>query len=224
MKVDILTLFPKMLDGFLTESIVGRAVDGGIIDLSVQNLRNWSNNKHNSVDDRPFGGGAGMVVRPEPIFSAISDLRTKDTKVVYLCPDGKVFSSKTAKRLAREKHIIFLSGHYEGIDERVRENAIDEEISIGDYVLTNGTLPAAVVLDAVIRYIPGVLGCEQSLEQDSFGENLLTYPQYTRPAKFRNWSVPEVLLSGNHEQISAWRLRQRVSRTINKRPDLIFNR
>lgn len=224
MKVDILTLFPGMLGGFLSESIIGKAVESGIIDLRVKNLRNWANNRHNSVDDRPFGGGAGMVMRPEPLFSAISELKTAETKVVYMCPDGKPLSSKIARELSLEKHLVLVSGHYEGIDERVRELAIDEEISIGDYVLTNGTLPAAVLLDAVVRYIPGVLGCEQSLDQDSFGDGLLAHPQYTRPAKFLDLSVPDVLLSGDHEKISAWRTKQRIARTIKKRPDLIFNR
>lgn len=213
-----------MLDGFLSESIVGRAVRSELIDVSVHNLRDWAKNRHRTVDDRPFGGGAGMVLKPEPLFEAIESLRGKSTKIIYLCPDGRPLNSGLSKQLAQESHLLLVSGHYEGIDERVREHLIHEEISIGDYVLTNGTLPAAVLLDAVVRYLPGALGKEQSLEQDSFGHRLLAYPQYTRPFVFREWAVPSVLCSGNHGAIVQWRNKQQAIKTLQRRPDLILKK
>lgn len=223
MKIDILTLFPKMLEGFVSESILGRAIREGHVDLMIHNIRDWSQNAHHTVDDRPFGGGAGMVLKADVLARAIQSLRTQNTRVIYLCPDGVPLKTEMVKTLAGEQHLILISGHYEGIDERFREQNVDEEISIGDYVLTNGTLPAAVLVDAIMRYIPNVLGDEQSLQQDSFSNTFLTFPQYTRPLTFNDAEIPSILFSGNHEAIARWRLEQQMLRTIRRRPDLIFN-
>jgi len=209
-----------MADGFLEESILGRAQKNDLLSLRVHNIRDWAEGKHKITDDRPFGGGAGMLMKPEPLFAAIESLQTERSKVVYLAPDGERFNSAIARELSEEDHLIFLSGHYEGIDQRVRDCLVDRELSIGDYVLTNGTIAACVVIDALARYIPGVLGEEKSLTQDSFNGSLLTFPQYTRPAEFRGMQVPEVLLSGHHGEIEAWRTRQREHRTRKLRPDL----
>ena len=221
MQIDVLTLFPAMLEGFLGESMLGRARDRGIVTIRVHNLRDWATDKHKVTDDRPFGGGAGMVLKPEPVFAAVEQLRAPGARVVYLTPDGAPLTPAAGERLAGEKHLIFLSGHYEGIDQRIREHLVDEEVSIGDYVLTNGTLAAAVVIDVLCRFIPGVLGEEKSLTHESFPRNLLDFPQYTRPAEFRGWSVPEVLLSGNHALIEKWRLEQCLEKTRRLRPDLL---
>jgi len=220
LKIDLLTLFPGMADGFLEESILGRAQKNDLLSLRVHNIRDWAEGKHKITDDRPFGGGAGMLMKPEPLFAAIESLQTERSKVVYLAPDGERFNSAIARELSEEDHLIFLSGHYEGIDQRVRDCLVDRELSIGDYVLTNGTIAACVVIDALARYVPGVLGEEKSLTQDSFNGSLLTFPQYTRPAEFRGMQVPEVLLSGHHGEIEAWRTRQREHRTRKLRPDL----
>lgn len=219
-KIDLLTLFPQMAEGFLSESILGRAVANGLLELGVHNLRDWSKDKHNKVDDRPFGGGAGMVLMPEPLFAAIEALKTGETTTIYLCPDGEKLTTPLAKELAEKEHLLLLSGHYEGIDQRVRDTLVDREVSIGDYVLTNGTLPAAVLIDCVVRQIPGVLGEEKSLTQDSFNDNFLTFPQFTRPAEYRGMKVPEVLLSGDHAAIKRWREEERRRRTREQRPDL----
>ena len=219
--IDILTLFPGMLDGFLAESILGKGLERGLLTVKVHDLRNWTTDKHHTADDRPFGGGAGMVLKPEPVFAAIEQLQTPGCRRIYLTPDGVPFSTPAAQRLSGEKHLIFLSGHYEGIDQRIRDRVIDEEISIGDYVLTNGTIAAAVVLDAVSRFIPGVLGEEKSLTHESFTSTFLDFPQYTRPAEFRGMSVPEVLLSGNHGEIEKWRHARQVEKTRQVRPDLL---
>ena len=224
LKFDCISLFPEMLSGFISASIIGRAIRENLIAIGLHNLRDWAVDKHHVTDDSPFGGGAGMVLKPEPIFSAIEDIGTANSKVILLCPDGAVLNSKAAQRLAKEEHLILLSGHYEGVDERVREHLVDEEISIGDYVLTNGTLAAAVLIDSIARYVPGVLGSEESLEQDSFSDGFLTFPQYTRPAEFRGLTVPDVLLSGNHIEIAKWRQQQRVTRTMQRRPDLMKGR
>ena len=221
MHIDVLTLFPRMLDGFLAESIVGKALAGGLLSVKVRDLREWTTDKHRTADDRPFGGGAGMVLKPEPVFAAIEQLQTPGCRRIYLTPDGVPFSTRRATHLAGEQHVILLSGHYEGIDQRIRDTLIDEEISIGDYVLTNGTIAAAVVLDAVSRFIPGVLGEEKSLTHESFTSKLLDFPQYTRPAEFRGMSVPEVLLSGNHGEIEKWRHARQVEKTRQVRPDLL---
>jgi tRNA (guanine37-N1)-methyltransferase len=219
--IDVLTLFPRMLDGFLAESILGKGIESGLLTVKVHDVRDWATSKHKNADDRPFGGGAGMVMKPEPVFAAIEQLQTPGCRRIYLTPDGVPYSQKLAGELAKETHLILLSGHYEGIDQRIREKVIDQEISIGDYVLTNGTLPAAVVIDALARLIPGVLGEEKSLTHESFTGKLLDFPQYTRPAEFRGMSVPEVLLSGDHAKIEEWRNAQRIEKTRQVRPDLL---
>ena len=221
LRFDCISLFPEMLHGFVSCSIVGRAVQNGLLQINLHNLRDWAKDKHHITDDSPYGGGAGMVLKPEPIFDAVEELRFQYSKVVYMCPDGDPLTTNVAKSFTQESHIIILSGHYEGVDERVREQLVDKEISIGNYVLTNGTLASAVLIDAVARYIPGVLGDESSLSQDSFSDGLLSFPQYTRPARFRDMSVPDVLMSGNHAEIAKWRMNQRVMRTKIRRPDLI---
>jgi tRNA (guanine37-N1)-methyltransferase len=221
MDVDLLTLFPGMVGGFLSESMIGRAIENRLLDVKVHNLRDWATDKHKVTDDRPFGGGAGMLLKPEPIFLAVEQLRRPETTVLYFAPDGEKLSSALAREFAANQHLVLLSGHYEGVDHRVREHLVDREISIGDYVLTNGTLAAAVFIDAVARYIPGVLGDEKSLTQDSFQNKLLSFPQFTRPAEFRGMKVPEVLLSGDHAKIEQWRAEQRRERTRRLRPDLI---
>ena len=221
LRIDVLTLFPRMLDGFLSESILGRALDKGLLKVDVHDLRAWCTDKHRTADDRPFGGGAGMVLKPEPAVAAIEALSSPGCRRIYLTPDGQPFSESLARELSTETHLVLLSGHYEGIDQRIREEVIDLEVSIGDYVLTNGTLPAAVMIDAMARFIPGVLGEEKSLTHESFTGKLLDFPQYTRPAEFRGKSVPEVLLSGNHGEIEKWRLAQRIEKTRQVRPDLL---
>lgn len=221
MRIDILTLFPAMLDGFVSESMLGRAQEAKLLEINVRNIRDWTQDKHRTTDDRPFGGGAGMLMRCEPVFAAIEAVQTPGCRRIYLTPDGVPFTAAKAEQLSHEKHLVLLSGHYEGIDQRIRDTIIDEEISIGDYVLTNGTLAAAVVVDALARFIPGVLGEEMSLTHESFTRKLLDFPQYTRPAEFRGMSVPEVLLSGNHAEIEKWRHARRMEKTRSVRPDLL---
>lgn len=221
MRIDVLTLFPAMLDGFLSESMLGRAQEAKLLEIKVHNLRDWATDKHRTTDDRPFGGGAGMVLKCEPVFDAIEQVQTPGCRRIYLTPDGTPLSPALARELSGQKHLVLLSGHYEGIDQRIREKIIDQEISIGDYVLTNGTLAAAVVIDALARFIPGVLGEEKSLTTESFTSKLLDFPQYTRPAVYRGMSVPEVLLSGNHGEIEKWRHAQQVEKTQSVRPDLL---
>jgi tRNA (guanine37-N1)-methyltransferase len=221
LKIDLLTLFPGMVDGFVTESILGRAQEQGLLEIRVHNLRDWATDKHHVTDDRPFGGGAGMVLKPEPVAAAIEAVSTPGCTVIYLCPDGETLSTPMARQLAGKGHLVLISGHYEGLDQRVRDLLVHREISIGDYVLTNGTLPAAVLMDRVARQIPGVLGEELSLTQDSFHGTLLGFPQYTRPVEFRGRRVPEVLLSGHHEAIAQWRLEQQTAKTRTRRPDLL---
>jgi tRNA (guanine37-N1)-methyltransferase len=220
-RIDVLTLFPGMLDGFLAESILGKGLERDLLTVSVHDLRSWTTDKHRTADDRPFGGGAGMVMKPEPVFAAIEQLQSPGCKRIYLTPDGVPLSPAMAADLAKESHLILLSGHYEGIDQRIRDSVIDLELSIGDYVLTNGTLAAAVVIDALSRFIPGVLGEEKSLTHESFTGKLLDFPQYTRPAEFRGMSVPEVLLSGNHAEIEKWRSARALEKTRSVRPDLL---
>jgi tRNA (guanine37-N1)-methyltransferase len=221
MRIDVLTLFPAMLDGFLAESMLGRGQEAKLLEIKVHNTRNWATDKHKTTDDRPFGGGAGMVMKCEPIVDAIEQLQTPGCRRIYLTPDGTPFTSARAEELAKQQHLIFVSGHYEGIDQRIRDTVIDEEISIGDYVLTNGTLAAAVVIDALARFIPGFLGEEKSLTTESFTRNLLDFPNYTRPAVYRGRSVPEVLLQGNHGEIEKWRHAQQLEKTAKIRPDLL---
>jgi len=221
MRIDVLTLFPAMLDGFLSESMLGRAREAKLLEINVRNTRDWATDKHKTTDDRPFGGGAGMVMKCEPIFDAIEQLQTPGCRRIYLTPDGVPFTNAKAQELSKQQHLILLSGHYEGIDQRIRDSIIDEEISIGDYVLTNGTLAAAVVIDALARFIPGVLGEEKSLTSESFTRNLLDFSNYTRPAVYRGMSVPEVLLQGNHGEIEKWRHAQQLEKTAKIRPDLL---
>jgi tRNA (guanine37-N1)-methyltransferase len=221
MRIDVLTLFPAMLDGFFSESMIGRAREAKLLEINVRNTRDWATDKHRTTDDRPFGGGAGMVMKCEPICAAIEALQTPGCRRIYLTPDGVPFTTAKAEELSKQQHLILLSGHYEGIDQRIRDTVIDEEISIGDYVLTNGTLAAAVVIDALARFIPGVLGEEKSLTSESFTRNLLDFPNYTRPAVYRGLSVPEVLLQGNHGEIEKWRHAQQLEKTAKFRPDLL---
>jgi tRNA (guanine37-N1)-methyltransferase len=222
LKIDVLTLFPRMLDGFLKESILGKGIVAQLLAVHVHDLRTWAVDKHRTADDRPFGGGAGMVMKPEPVFAAMEQLQTANCRRIYLTPDGTPLSPALALELSQQSHLVMLSGHYEGIDQRIRDSIIDQEISIGDYVLTNGTLAAAVVIDALARFIPGVLGEEKSLTHESFTSKLLDFPQYTRPAEFRGMSVPEVLLSGNHVEIEKWRHARQVEKTRQVRPDLLI--
>lgn len=221
--IDLLTLFPEMVTGFFSESMLGRASKNGLLNVNVHNIRDWATGKHLNTDDRPFGGGAGMLLKPEPLAAAIDATKTEQAKVIYLCPDGELLTSAIGRELAQEEHLVLVSGHYEGIDQRIRDSRIDREISIGDYVLTNGTIAAAVLIDCLSRYIPGVLGEEKSLTQDSFNDNLLSFPQYTRPLDFEGMGVPEVLLSGHHEEIQRWRDKCRLEKTKARRPDLFKN-
>lgn len=223
MRIDLITLFPGMIRGFLSESMLGRAASKGLLEVYLHNLRQWGLGPNKQVDDKPFGGGAGMLLRPEPLFNAVNSLKKENSKVVYMCPDGIPLSHDLAQSSASMEHLIIISGHYEGIDDRVRQELVDVEVSIGDYVLTNGTLPAAVYIDALARYIPGVLGEEKSLTQESFRDNLLSFPQYTRPENFQGLGVPEVLLSGNHRAIADWREKQQIIRTKQRRPDILNN-
>ena len=221
LKIDVLTLFPRMLDSVLAESILGKGIAAGHLGVAVHDLRAWTTDKHRTADDRPFGGGAGMVMKPEPVFAAMEQLQTPACRRIYLTPDGTPLSPALAEELSRQQHLVLLSGHYEGIDQRIRDGVIDQEISIGDYVLTNGTLAAAVLIDALARFIPGVLGEEKSLTHESFTSKLLDFPQYTRPADYRGMSVPEVLLSGNHAEIEKWRQAKQQEKTRLVRPDLL---
>jgi len=221
MKIDVLTLFPAMFVGPLDESIIMRARKAGLLELKIHNLRDWTHDRHKTVDDRPFGGGPGMLLKPEPIFEAVESVRRAETKVVLLSPSGRKFDQAIARELAAEKDLLLITGHYEGFDERVREALADDELSIGDYVLTNGALPAMVVIDAVTRLLPGVLGDDASARDESFSHGLLEYPQYTRPAEFRGLRVPDVLVSGNHAEIENWRREQARLRTEKDRPDLL---
>jgi tRNA (guanine37-N1)-methyltransferase len=220
MKIDVLTLFPAMFAGPLDESIVQRAREKGVLELAVHNLRDYTHDRHKTVDDRPFGGGPGMLLKPEPVFEAIESLKRERTRVILMSPAGRKFDQAAARELSQQPHLLLVCGSYEGFDERIREHVADDELSIGDYVLTNGALPAMVVIDAVTRLLPGVLGDDESSRDESFSENLLEYPHYTRPADFRGMKVPEVLLSGNHAEIAKWRAEQARRRTKERRPDL----
>ncbi len=245
MRIDIVTLFPEICRAPLSESIMKRAQENKIVDLYIHNLRDWTSDKHHIVDDAPFGGGQGMVMKPEPIFAAVeeqcgetektsnaqrptsnaevqkSKIENRKSKIILMSPAGRRFDQQMATQLSRESHLIIICGHYEGIDHRVVEHLVDLEISIGDYVLTNGAVAAAVLVDAVVRLLPGVLGHQHSAHDDSFSAPLLEAPQYTRPAEFRGWKVPDVLLSGNHAEIAKWRREQAEKRTRENRPDLL---
>ena len=221
MKIDIVTLFPEICRAPLSESIMKRAQKNGIVDLHIHNLRDWTTDKHHVADDAPFGGGQGMVMKPEPIFAAVEELRNQTSRVIVMSPAGRRFDQQMATQFSGESHLIIICGHYEGVDHRVIEHLVDLEISIGDYVLTNGAIAAVVLVDAVVRLMPGVLGHDQSAADDSFSRGLLEAPQYTRPAEFRGWKVPDVLLSGHHAEITAWRHREAERRTRENRPDLL---
>ena len=243
MRIDIVTLFPEICRAPLSESILKRAQEKGIVALHVHNLRDWTTDKHHIVDDAPFGGGQGMVMKPEPIFAAVEDLKRQmpnaqpsasnaqsniklqRPKIILMSPAGRRSDQEMARRLSQESHLIVLCGHYEGVDHRVIEHLVDLEISIGDYVLTNGAIAAVVLVDAIVRLLPGALGHERSAVDDSFSSesSTLEAPQYTRPAEFRGWKVPEVLLSGNHAEIAKWRSEQAIKRTRQNRPDLSNN-
>ncbi len=221
MRVDVITIFPKMFEPVINESIIKRAQRKGKVRIYIHNLRDYSGDKHRKVDDRPFGGGSGMLMRPEPIFAAVEAIKSKKSKVILLSPQGLKLDQKLAGRLAKERHLILVCGHYEGVDERVKQQLLDMEISIGDYVLTGGELPAMVLIDSLVRLIPGVLGDKNSLNFESFEGNLLEYPQYTRPANFKNMRAPGILLSGDHKKIEMWRKKEAVKRTRQRRPDLL---
>jgi tRNA (guanine37-N1)-methyltransferase len=227
MRIDVLTIFPKMFDAVLGESIINRAKEKGVVEINVIDLRLFSKDKHRKVDDKPFGGGPGMVMNAEPFFEAINYIRkkTKDirlkTRIVLLGPKGRRFDQALAAKLSKYEHIVLLCGHYEGIDERVTGHLADDEISIGDFILTGGELPAMVIIDGVVRLLPGALGDEDSCKDESFTENLLEYPHYTRPADYNGMKVPDVLLSGDHEKIKEWRKKEAVKLTRKKRPDLL---
>lgn len=221
MKIDVLTLFPAMFAGPLDESIIKRARQAGLLDLQLHQLRDWTHDRHKTVDDRPFGGGPGMLLKPEPIFAAVESLQREKTCVILMSPSGRKFDQAIARELAQQEHLLIVTGHYEGFDERIREALADDELSIGDYVLTNGALPAMVVIDTVARLLPGVLGDDASSTEESFSHGLLEYPQWTRPAEFRGMKVPDVLVSGNHAEIAKWRAEQSKKRTQEQRPDLI---
>ena len=224
MKIDILSLFPEMFEGFLNTSIIKRAIDKEVVDIKIHNFREFTQDKHKHVDDYPYGGGAGMVMQPEPIYLAYEDVTRnieKKPRVVYVTPQGSVFNQSMAEEFSKEEDLIFLCGHYEGVDERILEEIVTDYVSIGDYVLTGGELPAMVMIDAVSRLVPGVLNNEESAEFESFHDNLLEHPQYTRPVEFRGRKVPDVLLSGHHGNIDKWRREQSLKRTLERRPDLI---
>ena len=222
MKFDVLTLFPEMFES-LNQSIIGKGKEKGLIDINLVNIRDFSKNKHKQVDDTPYGGGAGMVMKADVVYDAYKSLKAAKAKVIYMSPQGKVLNQNKVQSLAKEEHIILLCGHYEGIDQRVLDEIVDEEISIGDYVLTGGEIPAMVLIDSVSRYVDGVIK-KESTEEESFSNGLLEYPQYTRPETFLNSKVPEVLLSGNHQNIEKWRRQKSLENTYKKRPELLKNK
>lgn len=222
MRMDILTLFPGMFRGPFEESIVKRAMEKSLVEIHLHNIRDFSTDKHRTVDDYPFGSGPGMVMKPEPLFTAVESLELPPgAPVVLLSPQGRLFRQEVAEELAAQERLVLICGHYEGVDERVREHLITDELSIGDYVLTGGEIPAMVVVDSVVRLLPGAVGSKESIRTDSLSSGLLQYPLYTRPADFRGWRVPDVLLSGNHQEIARWRRRQSLLRTLERRPDLL---
>jgi tRNA (guanine37-N1)-methyltransferase len=222
MRIHILTLFPNMFTGPFNESIIKRAVEGGLVDLSIYNIRDHTSDKHHVVDDYSYGGGPGMVLKPEPVFEAVEAVKgDRELPVILLTPQGRLFNQSIAAKIAENEEVVLICGHYEGVDERVRQHLATDEISIGDYVLSGGELAAMVVVDAVVRQIPGVLGSDESVGDDSHATGLLEYPQYTRPQEFRGWEVPEVLLSGNHAEVARWRREQSLRRTAKRRPDML---
>lgn len=224
MKIDILSIFPEFIDSYLSWSMIKKSIDEGFVDIGNINIRKFSKNKHKKVDDYPFGGGPGMVMTPEPIYEAINSVKTSQSKVIYLSPQGNVFNQEKAIELSKEEHLILISGHYEGIDNRIIENYVDEEISIGDFVLTGGEIPTMAIVDSIIRLIPGVLSSNDSFEEESHYNGLLEHPQYTRPREFLGHMVPDVLLSGNHANIEKWKKEKSIENTYRKRPDLLGDR
>lgn len=224
MRIDVITLFPDMFTGVIEASILGKACDKEIVSIHIVNFRDYANNKHNTVDDYAYGGGGGMVLKPEPIFHAVEDLFQPNDpmpRIILMCPQGETFTQQKAEELSKEEHLVFICGHYEGFDERIRQYLVTDELSIGDYVLTGGEVPTMVIIDSVVRLLPGVLGNEHSAVTDSFSTGLLEHPHYTRPPVFRDWEVPEVLLSGHHENIEHWRRKEALRRTLLRRPDLL---
>ena len=225
MKIEVLSIFPEMFAGVLGHSILKKAAEKQAVTYDIINFRDYADNRHQTVDDYPYGGGAGMVLKPQPIFDAVEDLVNRSggakPRVILMCPQGESYTQKKAEELSKEDHLIFICGHYEGYDERIREHLVTDEISIGDYVLTGGELGAMVVIDSVVRLLPGVLGQEESHIQDSFSTGFLEHPHYTRPSEFRGMKVPEVLLSGNHRLIEEWRMKESLRRTLSRRPDLL---
>ena len=219
--VDVITIFPDMLKGFLEESMVKLAVTRGTAAIRTVNLRDFTYDVHRTTDDRPYGGGPGMVMKPEPLFEAVESVRTPEADVILMTPQGRRFDQAVARELSRRRHLVFICGHYEGVDERVRQGLATDELSIGDFVLTNGVLPAAVVIDAVVRLLPGTLGGAGATDEESFSSNLLEYPHYTRPPEYRGMKVPDVLRSGDHAAIEKWRREQAEARTTRQRPDLL---
>ncbi len=222
MRLDVLTLFPEMFRGPFEDSIIKRAVDRELVQIAFHNIRDFSTDKHRTVDDAPYGGGPGMVMKPDPVFAAAESLNLPEgTPVILLSPQGRLFNQRIAEDLASKERLVLICGHYEGVDERIREHLTTDEISIGDYILTGGEIPAMVLVDALVRLVPGVLGSEESIRTDSLSSGLLQFPLYTRPADFRGWKVPEVLLSGNHQEIARWRRSQSLLRTVERRPELL---
>lgn len=221
MKIDVLTLFPEFFSSLINWSIIGRAYEENKVAINSINIRDFSQNKHKKVDDYPFGGGSGMVMKPEPIFDAINSVKKENSRIIYLSPQGRKFNQGLANELSKEKHLVLLCGHYEGIDNRIIDHYVDEEISIGDFVLTGGEIPAMIIIDAVVRLLPGVLRSDESFIEESHYNGLLEYPQYTRPREFNGYSVPDILLSGNHQKIEAWRKEEALKATLLKRPDLL---
>ena len=225
MKIDVLTLFPEMFTGVFGSSILGKAAAKGIVELNAINFRTYSKSKHGTVDDTPYGGGGGMVLKPEPIFDAVEDLAPASTsvspRIILMCPQGEPFTQRKAEELAEEEHLILICGHYEGYDERIREHLVTDEISIGDYVLTGGEIPAMAAVDSIVRLLPGVLGNANSAVTDSFSTGLLEYPHYTRPVEYRGMKVPDILLSGHHANVEKWRREQSLLRTLERRPELL---
>lgn len=225
MRIDILSLFPKMFDGPFGESIIKRATDRGLASVFVHNIRDFTHDKHRTVDDYPYGGGNGMVLKPEPLFEAVESIKEmigdSSAPVILLTPQGRLFCHHVAQELSKQQNLVLICGHYEGVDERVRNYLVTDEISIGEYVLTGGELAAMVVVDAVVRLLPDVLGSEQATKDDSYVNGLLEYPQYTRPPVYRGWEVPAILLSGNHQEVARWRCEEAIKRTLERRPDLL---
>ena len=225
LRIDVLTLFPEAFSGYLAHSIIGRAAEKQVVDIRLHNIRDFTHDKHNTVDDYPYGGGAGMVMKPDPIFEAVEFVKTEnqaaDCRIILLTPQGRLFTQELAGKLIEESNIILICGHYEGIDERVAQHLATDEISIGDYLLSGGEVAAMVIIDCLVRLLPGAIGSSTSLAEESHMESLLEYPQYTRPPEYRGWKVPDVLLSGNHKEIADWRRAQSLRRTASRRPDLL---